>query len=53
LESAHSPHKEALVYLDNALSLWEGERSLRVAELTAQKADALRSMVRNDEAVGA
>jgi len=44
-------HEEALAHLDNALSLWEGEASLRVAELIFQRADALRSMARNDEAV--
>jgi tetratricopeptide (TPR) repeat protein len=44
-------HEEALAHLDNALSLWEGESSLRVAELTALRANALRSMGRFDEAV--
>ena len=44
-------HEEALAHLDNALSLWEGAASLRVAELMFQRAGALRSMGRADEAV--
>jgi tetratricopeptide (TPR) repeat protein len=44
-------HEEALAHLDKALSLWEGEASLRVADLLVQKAGALRSMGRADEAV--
>lgn len=44
-------HEEALAHLDNALSLWEGEASLRVAELMVQRAGALRSIGRADEAV--
>jgi eukaryotic-like serine/threonine-protein kinase len=52
---AGAAHEEALAHLGNALSLWEGEgtgeESLRVAELTAQKAEALRSLGRWDEAI--
>jgi tetratricopeptide (TPR) repeat protein len=44
-------HEEALAHLDNALSLWEGESSVRVAELMEQRAGTLRSMGRLDEAV--
>jgi tetratricopeptide (TPR) repeat protein len=44
-------HEEALTHLENALSLWEGESSLRVAELMFLRANALRSMGRFDEAV--
>lgn len=36
-------HEEALAHLNKALSLWEGEASLRVGELMAQRAGALRS----------
>jgi tetratricopeptide (TPR) repeat protein len=48
---AGAAHEEALAHLKNALSLWEGERSARVAELTAQRAAALQSMGRRNEAV--
>jgi len=44
-------HEEALAHLDKALSLWEGKTSLRVGELLAQRAGALRSVGRADEAV--
>jgi tetratricopeptide (TPR) repeat protein len=44
-------HEEALAHLDKALSLWEGEASLRVGELMAQRAGALRSVGRAAEAV--
>jgi len=48
---AAAGHEEALAHLDNALSLWEVESSLRVAELMFLRANALRSMGRFDEAV--
>jgi tetratricopeptide (TPR) repeat protein len=44
-------HEDAVVHLDNALSLWEGEASSRVGELWEQRAGALRSMGELDEAV--
>jgi serine/threonine protein kinase/tetratricopeptide (TPR) repeat protein len=44
-------HEEALAHLDKALSLWEGEADLRVGELMAQRAGALRSLGRATEAV--
>ena len=49
--SAGAAHEEALAHLENALSLWEGENSVRVAELTALRSSALRSIGRWDEAV--
>ncbi len=49
---AGAAHEEALAHLGNALSLWEGEQSVRVAELTEQRAAALQSMGRRDEAIG-
>jgi tetratricopeptide (TPR) repeat protein len=49
---AGAAHEEALAHLENALSLWEGEQSVRVAELTEQRAAALQSMGRRDEAIG-
>jgi len=48
---AGAAHEEALAHLENALSLWEGEQGVRVAELTEQKASALLSIGRRDEAV--
>jgi predicted ATPase len=50
---AGAAHEEALAHLENALSLWEGEQGVRVAELTEQRAAALQSMGRRDEAVAA
>src|ERR1019366_5373499 len=47
---ANAAHEEALAHLENALSVWEGEESVRVAELTAQKAAVLLSLRRPDEA---
>src|ERR1022692_3539940 len=47
---ANAAHEEALAHLENALSVWEGEESVRVAELTAQKAAVLLSLRRWDEA---
>jgi tetratricopeptide (TPR) repeat protein/tRNA A-37 threonylcarbamoyl transferase component Bud32 len=46
-------HEEALAHLDNALSLWEGESSVRIAELHAERATALNSLGRIDAAVEA
>ncbi|MBM3754589.1 MAG: hypothetical protein FJW38_11490 [Acidobacteria bacterium] len=48
---AGAAHEEALQHLENALSLWEGEEILRVAELTMQKGEALRSLGRTDESI--
>jgi tetratricopeptide (TPR) repeat protein len=48
-----SAHEEALQYLDRALSIWGEHRNLRTAELLEQKASALRSLGRPDEAVSA
>ena len=48
---AGAAHEEALAHLENALSLWEGEQGVRVAELTEQRAAALLSLGRRDEAV--
>ena len=47
---AGSAHEEALGHLDRALSLWEGEESLRVAEILLQRASTLRSLAQRDEA---
>jgi tetratricopeptide (TPR) repeat protein len=49
--TAGAAYEEALAHLDNALSVFEGEESERVADLTAQKAAALRSLGRWDEAI--
>jgi predicted ATPase/serine/threonine protein kinase len=49
--SAGAAHEEALAHLENALSLWEGEQSVRVADLTEQRAAVWRSIGRRDEAV--
>jgi tetratricopeptide (TPR) repeat protein len=46
-----SAHEEALGHLDRAISLWEGETSLRVAELINDRANTLRNMGRTEEAV--
>ena len=50
---AGSAHEEALEHLDRALSLWEDHPGVRVGELLEQKASALRSLGRQDEAVAA
>ena len=50
---ASTAYEDALVFLDNALSLTEGERSARVAELHADRASVLRSLGRPVEALGA
>jgi DNA-binding winged helix-turn-helix (wHTH) protein/tetratricopeptide (TPR) repeat protein len=44
-------HEEALEHLDRAISLWEGETSLRMAELMNDRANTLAKMGRTDEAV--
>jgi tRNA A-37 threonylcarbamoyl transferase component Bud32/tetratricopeptide (TPR) repeat protein len=49
--AAGAAQEEALLHLENALSLWEDEQGVRVAELTAQRAAALRSIGRWEEAV--
>src|SRR5262249_11726714 len=46
-------HEESLSHLDNALSLWEGERSSRVADLVERRGLALRSLGRATEAIEA
>ena len=46
-----SAHEEALGHLDRAISLWEGETSLSVAELMNDRANTLRNMGRTEEAV--
>ena len=56
LKAAHSAragaaHEEALAHLERALSLWEGDADLRVAEVIELKAAALLSVGRTDEAV--
>jgi tetratricopeptide (TPR) repeat protein len=48
---ASAAHEEALANLENALSLWEGEQGVRVAELAEQRAAALGRVGRRDEAV--
>jgi tetratricopeptide (TPR) repeat protein len=50
---AAAAHEESLVHLENALSLWEGDRSIRVADLHARRAATLRSLGRVGEAVDA
>ena len=46
-------HEDALRHVDHALSLWEEERSDRVADLLERRALALRSLGRPDEAIAA
>jgi tetratricopeptide (TPR) repeat protein len=46
-------HEEALAHLDNALALWDGERSSRVADLLERRGLALRSLARTGEAIDA
>jgi len=50
---AGSAHEEALEHLDRALTLWEDKPDPRIAELMHDKARALRSLGRSDEAVSA
>jgi eukaryotic-like serine/threonine-protein kinase len=47
---AGAAHEEALVHLDNALAVCEGETSIRVAELMQLRAGALHCIGRSDEA---
>jgi len=49
--SATAAHEEALEHLDNAVSLLDDERSVRAADLRVERAAALRSLSRNQEAV--
>ena len=49
---AGAAHEEALSHIENALSLWEGESGMRVAELTAQQGGILRSLGQTDAAIG-
>ena len=44
-------HEDCLAHLDDALSLWEGDRTARVAELTARRGDALRNVGRVGDAL--
>jgi tetratricopeptide (TPR) repeat protein len=46
-------HEDSLAHLDNALSLWQGEVSARVADIHSRRAVALRSLGRVKEAVEA
>ena len=50
---ATAGHEEALGYLDNARSLWEGDRSARTADLLDRRAAALGSLSRLREAADA
>ena len=49
--SAAAAHEEALEHLDNAVSLLDDERTVRAADLRVERAAALRSLSRNQEAV--
>jgi eukaryotic-like serine/threonine-protein kinase len=49
--SGAAAHEEALDHLDNAVSLLDNERTARAADLRVQRAAALRSLSRNQEAV--
>jgi predicted ATPase len=48
---AGAAHEEALAHLENALAVCEGESRIRVAELMEQRAGALHSIGRTDEAI--
>ncbi len=48
---AGAAHEEALVHLENALAVCEGETSIRVAELMEQRAGTLVSIGRSQDAV--
>jgi tetratricopeptide (TPR) repeat protein len=50
---AAAAYEESLAHLDRALSLWEGERDARVADIERRRATVLRSLGRTDEAVHA
>ncbi|HEY6339856.1 MAG TPA: protein kinase [Bryobacteraceae bacterium] len=49
--SKAAAHEEALDHIENAISLFEDERSARVAHLHARRAGALGSLWRSQEAV--
>jgi tetratricopeptide (TPR) repeat protein len=51
--SAAAGHEEALGYIDNARSLWEGDRSERTADLLDRRGFALDSLDRVREAIDA
>src|SRR4029434_8743340 len=46
-------YEESLAHLDRALSLWEGDRDRRVADIHKRRATVLRSLGRTDEAIEA
>ncbi len=48
---AGAAHEEALAHIENALSLLEGNESLRVGELTLQRAEVLCNLGRMDDAI--
>ncbi len=48
---AAAAHEESLAHLDNAVSLWEGEVSGRIADIHARRAAGLRSLGRIGEAI--
>jgi len=48
---ATAGHEEALGYLDNARSLWEGDRSERAADLMDRRAAAFASLGRTRKAI--
>jgi eukaryotic-like serine/threonine-protein kinase len=50
---ATAGHEEALGYIENARSLWEGDRSERAADLLDRRAAALDSLGRAREAIDA
>jgi hypothetical protein len=50
---ATAGHEEALGYLDNAMGLWEGDQSARMADLLDRRAAALASLGRTREAIDA
>jgi tetratricopeptide (TPR) repeat protein len=50
---ATAGHEEALGYLDNAMGLWEGDQSARMADLLDRRAAALASLGRTREAIEA
>jgi tetratricopeptide (TPR) repeat protein len=50
---AAAGHEEALGYLENARSLWEGDQSERTADLMDRRAAALASLGRTREAIDA
>jgi len=50
---ATAGHEESLGYIENALGLWEGDRSERAADLLDHRAAALASLGRTREAIDA